>query len=65
MNSSLKVDPATAFRTAIALADAGIELKTAQLMRELPDASEAEILERVNLWLRARPLDGPGRLVLR
>ena len=60
-----KMDPATGFRTGIALADAGIEMKRAQLAREFPDESPQEHLKRLNAWLRERPGapfgDGEGR----
>ena len=60
-----KMDPATGFRTGLALADAGIEMKRAQLEREFPDESPEEHLKRLNAWLRERPGapigDGEGR----
>ncbi len=41
-------------RTALDLADSGILLRRQQLRRAHPDASEAEITERLNAWLRKR-----------
>jgi hypothetical protein len=58
-------DAGTKFRTAIALADAGVAMKRAQLERDDPAASKAEILARLNIWLSIRPGaesgDGAGR----
>ena len=65
MANAHKMDPATGFRTGLALADAGIEMKRAQLEREFPAETPKEHLKRLNAWLRDRPGapfgDGEGR----
>ena len=48
-------------RTALDLADSGIELRRAQLRRKFPDESDEEISERLGNWLHDRPCDAPGR----
>lgn len=54
-------------RTALDLADSGIQMRRAQLRRQYPDASEAEIDERLGRWLRHRPGaehgDAEGRVI--
>ena len=42
-------------RTALDLADSGIEMRRAQLRRNHPGATEVEIDRRLNRWLRHRP----------
>ena len=65
MKTPRKLDPATGFRTGLALADAGIEMKCAQLQRDFPADTPDETLNRLNAWLRERPGaefgDGEGR----
>jgi len=60
----LSTDPATRFRTALALADAGIEMMRAQIMRKEPSLTPKQVQARLNKWLRQRPGaesgDGPG-----
>ena len=41
-------------RTALDLADSGILLRRQQLRRAHPDASDDEINERLNAWLKKR-----------
>ena len=52
-------------RTALDLADSGILLRRQQLRRTHPNATEEEIDERLNAWLKKRPGaefgDAPGR----
>jgi hypothetical protein len=62
------LDPGTAFRYALALADAGVAIRHRQLARQFPHESKQQILDRLNAWLRDRPGapfgDGEGRPVL-
>ena len=48
-------------RIALDLAASGIQMKLNQLRRRHPDESDAQIQERLNKWLRNRPMDSPGR----
>ena len=54
-------------RTALDLADVGIEMRRMQLRRQYPQASEAEISKLLGAWLRERPGaefgDSPGRII--
>jgi hypothetical protein len=50
-------------RTALDLADAGIAMKRMQFRRTYPEETSEEIDRRLNLWLRDRPYDAPGRVV--
>ena len=54
-------------RTALDLADSGIQMRLAQLRRRHPDESDEQIRERLDDWLLhpdgARHGDAPGRLV--
>jgi len=40
-------------RTALDLADSGIQMRALQLQREYPDESEAAIRQRLNEWLKS------------
>ena len=54
-------------RTALDLADSGIQMKLSQLRRVHPDESDEEIRYRLDEWLssptKAKHGDAPGRLV--
>lgn len=58
---------AVRLRTACDLFDTGVALQRQQLRREHPDASSAEIEQRLAAWLQTRPGaehgDAPGRPV--
>jgi hypothetical protein len=54
------LDPSTALRTAIAIADAGVEMMRARIERESPTASDEEVRLAIANWLRDRPPDGVG-----
>ncbi|MFU8803322.1 MAG: hypothetical protein ACNA8W_05895 [Bradymonadaceae bacterium] len=54
-------------RTALDLAESGIQMRLLQLKRHHPNESEEELRERLQAWLRTRPGaeggDSPGRPV--
>jgi len=57
---------AAKLRVAVDLCESGMDLQRERLRRASPDASDAEIQERLVAWLRARPAaehgDADGRL---
>jgi Rv0078B-related antitoxin len=50
-----QIDPASGLRTAIAMADAGVEMMRARLRREHPGTTDREIEQKIHDWLRERP----------
>ena len=54
-------------RTALDLADSGIQMKRSQLRRAHPDDTDEEIRDRLDEWLSspkgAKHADAPGRLI--
>ena len=60
----MEFDPGIAFRTTLAMVDAGIEIMRGQLKRKHPTASREELQVLLNAWLadrRGAPFgDGPG-----
>jgi hypothetical protein len=61
--------PAAAFQAALDLFETGVRMMRQNLRRQYPDATDAQIEQRLGAWLRARPGaefgDCPGRVTLR
>ena len=55
-----KLSPSVALRTAIAMADAGVDMMFARIRRESPTATDEETRAALARWLRDRPPDGVG-----
>jgi len=51
------------FREALRLAEDGIALMRQNLRRRHVGESEEQIADRLDAWLRDRPMDSPGRVV--
>lgn len=56
-------DPAQRLLIALELHELGLEMMKQRLRREDPDASEAQLHERLAAWLHDRPGDAEGRVV--
>ena len=58
-------DPAVSerFREALRLAEDGIALMRQNIRRRHVDESDEQIADRLDAWLRDRPMDAPGRVV--
>jgi hypothetical protein len=52
---------AARFRAALTMADLGVRLMHQNLRRRDPDASAADIEDRLRHWLTSRPPDADGR----
>jgi Rv0078B-related antitoxin len=53
--TSFDQSPAAAFRTALELFEAGVDVMRQNLRRRYPGATPAEIERRLGDWLHARP----------
>lgn len=65
MKEAVEATPAERFRVALDLFETGVRIMRQNLKRDFPDATEQEIEDRLNAWLRHRPGaehgDRPGR----
>lgn len=57
---SPELEPSVGLRTAIAMADAGIDMMRSRIRREAPTATDDEVEAAIARWLRDRPPDGVG-----
>ena len=55
MSEHSGLDPSQKLRAALELQALGLEVKRQQLRRAHPDAAEADIARRLELWLQLRP----------
>ena len=51
------------FAETLRLSEDGVALMRQNLRRRHPDESDDQIEERLEAWLRDRPMDAPGKVV--